>query len=194
MLSQKKTNCYPLIHHTWKMSPHYLVNAKLFHPTEGNIAFFQTWVALKRTGCDMWQLECQASNVTVSVQSDHLLYGYMLPVFFATHQLHCPPRSAENQRMSQQDASAIRPHRGLILDTCALVACPRRGYLPGWGQDCWLATCQDWWTVNWGVSQRRSSTVPWARCAGALSFWKTNTSPAVLQIAGSSFCISNMSR
>jgi len=38
-------------------------------------------VALKRTGCDVWQLEYQASNVTASVQSDHLLHGYMLPVF-----------------------------------------------------------------------------------------------------------------
>ena len=38
-------------------------------------------VALKRTGCDVWQLECQASTVTASVQSDNLLHGYMLPVF-----------------------------------------------------------------------------------------------------------------
>jgi len=38
-------------------------------------------VALKRTGCDVWQLEYQANNVTASVQSDHLLHGYMLPVF-----------------------------------------------------------------------------------------------------------------
>jgi len=30
-------------------------------------------VALKRTGCDVWQLECQASNVTASVQTDHVL-------------------------------------------------------------------------------------------------------------------------
>ena len=45
-------------------------------------------VALKRTGCDVRQMECQASNVTANVQSDHLLHGYMLPVFFATDQLH----------------------------------------------------------------------------------------------------------
>jgi len=32
-------------------------------------------VALKRTTCDVWQLECQASNVTASVESDHLLHG-----------------------------------------------------------------------------------------------------------------------
>ena len=39
------------------------------------------FVALKITGCDVWQMECQASNVTVYLQSDHLLHGYMLPVF-----------------------------------------------------------------------------------------------------------------
>jgi len=32
------------------------------------------------------------------------------------------------------------------------------------------------------------------RCAGTLSCWKTNTPPAMLQIAGSSFCISNTSQ
>ena len=74
-------------------------------------------VALKRTDCDVWQMECQASNVTVHVQSDHLLHGYMLPVFFAADQLHHPPRSAEIQSMSQQDASVTRPRRGLVLDT-----------------------------------------------------------------------------
>ena len=26
-------------------------------------------VALKRTGCDVWHMECQASNVTANVQS-----------------------------------------------------------------------------------------------------------------------------
>jgi len=39
-------------------------------------------VALKTTGCDVWKLECQASNVTASAKSDRLLYGYMLAVFF----------------------------------------------------------------------------------------------------------------
>ena len=41
-------------------------------------------VALKRTGCDVWQMECQASNITANAQSDHLMHGYILPVFFAT--------------------------------------------------------------------------------------------------------------
>ena len=57
------------------------------------------------------QLECQASNVTASVQSDHLLHGYMLPVFFSTDQLHHPPHCAEIQPMSQQDTFATHPYR-----------------------------------------------------------------------------------
>ena len=51
-------------------------------------------VRLRRTGCDMWQMEYQAGNVTASVQSDQLLHGYMLSVFFASDQLHRPPRFA----------------------------------------------------------------------------------------------------
>ena len=74
-------------------------------------------MALKKAGCDVWQMECQASNVTANVQSDHLLHGYMLPVFLATDQLYHPSCSAEIQPMSQQDASTTRPYRGLVLDT-----------------------------------------------------------------------------
>jgi len=79
----------------------------------------------------------------------------MLPVFFATDQLHSPPHSAEIQPMSQQDASATRPYCGLVLDTRALAACPRRGNLPRWGQDCLLACHKDWWTrVSHGTEAR----------------------------------------
>ena len=41
----------------------------------------QTLVALKKASCDVWQMECQASNVIANVKSDHLMHGYMLPVF-----------------------------------------------------------------------------------------------------------------
>ena len=88
------------------------------------VAFLQTMVALKKAGCalkrtgyDVWQMECQASNITANVQSDQLLHGYMLPVFFTTDQLHRSPRSAEIQLMSQQDAFATRPYHRLVLDT-----------------------------------------------------------------------------
>jgi len=33
------------------------------------VALGLTLMALKRTGCDVWQLECQASSITASVQS-----------------------------------------------------------------------------------------------------------------------------
>jgi len=38
-------------------------------------------MVLKRTRCDVWQLECRASSIRASVQSDHVLHQYMLPVF-----------------------------------------------------------------------------------------------------------------
>jgi len=62
----------------------------------------------------------------------------------------------------------------------------RRGNLPGWGQHCWLATCQDWWT---GAEARLCHE----HDGGALSCWKTNMSAAMLRIAGSCFCVSNTS-
>jgi len=49
-------------------------------------------------------MDCQASNVTANVQSDHLLHGDMFQAFFTTEQLHGPPCSAEIQPMSQHDA------------------------------------------------------------------------------------------
>ena len=95
------------------MSPHYLVKCPTFFLLKvccipPNVAGSEkagrglALVALKRTGCDVWQMECQASNVTANVQVDHLLHRYMLTVFFATDQLYRPPRSAEIQLMSQR--------------------------------------------------------------------------------------------
>jgi len=65
-------------------------------------------VTLKRTGCDVWQLVCQACSVIASVQSDYLLRGYMLPVLFDTDQSHSTSRCVEIQPMSQQAAAASR--------------------------------------------------------------------------------------
>jgi len=67
----------------------------------------------------VWQLECHAGNVTASVQSGHLLHGCMLPMFFATDQLHRTPRYADIQPMSQQAAAATLPYHGLVLDRLA---------------------------------------------------------------------------
>jgi len=161
-----------------------------FDLTEGNIAFLQTSVVLRRTGCDVWQLECQASNVTASVHSDHLLHRYMLPVFFATDQLHSPPRSGEiqpccNKALPQlvriADSYSIHALLQHVPDVVIYRVEVRTVGLP-----------QE--LMNWGVSRRRSSILSRAQCAGALSCWKTNSSPAMLRIAASSFCVSHTSR
>jgi len=98
-LSQKKTNFYPLNHHTWKMLPHYLVKCKTFliwlkvmMRSSKHWWLWEEPVAM----CGNWNVK-QATSHTASVQSDHLLHVYMLPVFFATDQLHSPPRCGENQ-------------------------------------------------------------------------------------------------
>ena len=89
-------------------------------PNVGGPEKGRLWVSIggsERTACDVWQIKCQASNITANVQSDHLLHGYMLPVFFATDQLYHPPCFAEIQLMLQQDASTTCPYRRLVLDT-----------------------------------------------------------------------------
>ena len=74
MLYQKKTNCNPLAHPTWKCHHTNWWIAKLFHRLKvccvlSNVGNSEraicglSSVALKRTSCSMWQLECQASNV-----------------------------------------------------------------------------------------------------------------------------------
>ena len=105
-----KSTCPPHL----KISPHKLVNCKTVSSDWRFVAFFQTLealkrascglssVALKRTSCNVWQLDCRASNV----QSDHLLRKYMLPILFDTDQLHGTPCSAKIQPMSQQAAAA----------------------------------------------------------------------------------------
>ena len=51
-----------------------------FHLTESNVAFLQTLVALKRTGCDLWQLECQASNVKVTTFCTDTCFQSFMPL------------------------------------------------------------------------------------------------------------------
>ena len=64
-------------------------------------------MVLKRTRCDVWQLECRASSVTAIVQSDHVLHQYILSVFskvfsYIVHHTYC----AEIQPTPQQAAAA----------------------------------------------------------------------------------------
>ena len=74
-------------------------------------------VALKRTSCDVWQLECQSSSVRANVQSDHLLHRYMLPVYFELPLTYCIVHHAVLKFGPCRSASTTRPHRGLVLNT-----------------------------------------------------------------------------
>ena len=118
-LRRKQTAIHPLAHPTWKC--HHItlwIDCKTFSSYWRFVAFFQSWrlwteesqfglssVALKRTRCGVWQLECHASNITASVQSDHLLHQYTLPVLLDTDQSHSTPQCAEIHPMSQQAAA-----------------------------------------------------------------------------------------
>ena len=116
MLSEKKTNCNPLAHPTWNITTltcelqNFFIWLKVCCVLSNVGALKRAScglsVALKITGCDVWQLECQTRDVTASVQSDHLLHGYMLAVFFDTDQSRSTPRCAEFQPTSQQAAAA----------------------------------------------------------------------------------------
>ena len=75
--------------------------------------------------------------------SDHLLHGYMLPVFFrywstASSTMLC----GKSAHVETRGFRITRPYHGLVLDTRALAPCPKRGGLRSglWSQ------CQDWWT------------------------------------------------
>jgi len=59
-------------------------------------------------------MECRASNFTANVQSDHILHGYMLPVFFTTDQLHHPPHLLKFNPC--HNASATHSYHGLVHD------------------------------------------------------------------------------
>jgi len=76
------------------MSLHYLVKYKTYLSDGRYIVSLETLVSLKkselcyvalvavkRAGCVVWQLECQASSVTASIHSDHHLNGYTLLIF-----------------------------------------------------------------------------------------------------------------
>ena len=76
-LFHKKTICNPLAHPTWKYHhTNWLKVCCVLSDVGGQktASCGLSSVALKRTGCDEWQLECQASNVTANVQSDRLLH------------------------------------------------------------------------------------------------------------------------
>ena len=114
--SQKKTNCNPLAHPTWKCHHTNLWTAKLFHLTEGLMRSFKRWSAEEKQlwvfigGSEKNRLWCLATGKQC-VQSDYLLHGYMLPVFFDTDLSHSTPHCAEIQPTSQQATAATCPYQ-----------------------------------------------------------------------------------
>ena len=77
--SQKKTNCNPLAHPTWKCHHTNLWTAKLFHLTEGLLHSFKRWSAEEKQlwvfigGSEKNRLWCLATGKQC-VQSDYLLH------------------------------------------------------------------------------------------------------------------------
>ena len=147
-------------------------------------------VAVKRGGCVLWQFECQASNVTSSAH----LHRWTLPVFFrhcliasstvlCWNWAHVSTSRCRNSRVSRI-GTWYRPTRFCIMPQMQYLTGFRSGMLAGHMSG----------PMNWGVSQRRSSTVSRVRCDGALSWQIANTSPAMLRVAYSSSCVSNTSR
>ena len=102
-LSHKKKNCNPLAHLTREC--HLLVECETFPSAWRFVAFLQMLVALKRTVCCVWQLKCQASTITASVQSDHLLQ-FCMDTCFQSFLPLISLRCVEMQPMSQQAVAA----------------------------------------------------------------------------------------
>jgi len=102
VISQEK-NCNPLAHLTREC--HLLVECETFPSEWRFVAFLQMLVALKRTVCCVWQLECQASTITASVQSDHLLQ-FCMDTCFQSFLPLISLRCVEMQPMSQQAVAA----------------------------------------------------------------------------------------
>jgi len=155
-LSRKNTNCnrnYELAHHTWDMSPHYLVNCRS-HSSDGRyIVSLQTFVALKRRvvlrgtgGCEKSQLCCVATWTSqqvfkvTTICMDTRSQSFLPLINRIVH------GAVLKFSPSQQAAAATRPYRGLVLGINASASCPKWSKQPGLAG---LTTCQDWWT---GVS------------------------------------------
>jgi len=113
MLPHKKTIYNPLAHPTWKCHHTNLWIAKLLMWLKVCCVHSNVRGSEKKpiVGCRRWLWKepvvmCGNSNVRHavsqhSVQSDHLLRLYMLPVFFDTDQSHITSRCAKIQPMSQ---------------------------------------------------------------------------------------------
>jgi len=135
------------------------------------------------------QFQFQASNITRTFASDYCLCQHTLPVFLATDLLHHSPHSARTQPVFASRRRNSSPFR---IGTYHSRSCimPRIRKLPH------LVRTVAWPHVRLDeqgcLTAQKLDHVMSAVCwCIALPCWKTNTSPAMLQITGSSSCISN---
>jgi len=174
-----------------KMSPHYLVKCRT-HSSDGRYIVSlltlmapKRWVVLRGTGgCEKRRLCCVAT--WTSGKKRHSKCSKWPPsawIHASSLFHHWLITSSTRLWLNSAHVSTSR---------CRILCISRIGNQPGLGQDCWLVTCQDWWTAVSHSAETR--LCHGARCAGASPWRKTNTSLAMLQIAVSRSCISNTSR
>ena len=88
----------------------------------------------------------------------------------------------------QPVAAWVCRHCGSASHTHAAAWSPKSCNQRGSGPDCWGGAPHTSGKMKSAVSRCRSSTVSRARCASALSCWKTKLSPATCLIAGNICC------
>ena len=123
-LPQKKTICYGLTHHTWKMLPHYLAKCRTFSSDWRYVAFLQTLVALKKNrlwagigGSKENRLWCVANGM--SGKQMFKMTTFCTDTCFQSLPLliNCIVHHAVLKFSPCRNASATRPYRGLVLET-----------------------------------------------------------------------------
>jgi len=102
-------------------------------------------------------MQYQASNITASVQSDHLLHGCMLPDFIATDQLLLARRFGHD--------GTLHVDCGTSTEVSVLACCNLSVWTQFISPDMWPATSPDFNSVDyriWGHAARAciSSTNP----------------------------------
>ena len=132
----------------------------------------------------LWKQPLCCMATWISGKQHHcLVHWYMLPVF-----------QPLINRIIHHPMTALNPGLNMLLPQLVRgpTSYPIILWLTEFKWNCWLVT---YIIDERGVAQQRSLKVSWASYVGALSCWKTNTSPAnaMLHTTDNSPCISNTS-
>ena len=130
-LFQKKTNCYSLTHHTWKMSPHYLVKCTTFSSDWRYAAFVQSpniggsekkpvvgwhWWRWKEPAvvCGKWNVRQTTLRQMLKVTTfcTDICFQSFPPL------INCIIHHAMLKFSPCHNASTTRSYRELVLSTC----------------------------------------------------------------------------